>query len=187
VHVHRIGVEPHSISVVTARDDMVDARIDVHASAPTADPGAEHIVEADLDAPTGKLSMSSPGVDPADGSNLTVPAGLLRARVSYIPCEPPAVETIGGPGEHFRYRIDLWPVRQARGLVVLKTKRTAGGLRGRGGKPNRGSTRANTRSWSPSSRKSPAAAAGKYSVQYGTSVPVISRLRGGCSGDHGAC
>lgn len=120
VHIHRVGVEPHSISVGTARDDMVDALINVHASAPTTDPSAEHIVETDLDTPTGKISMSSPGVDPADGPNLTVPAGLLRARVSYVPCEPPAVETNGGPGEHFLYQIDLWPARQARGLVVLK-------------------------------------------------------------------
>jgi hypothetical protein len=90
---------------------MVDALINVHASAPTTDPSAEHIVETDLD---------SPGVDPADGPNLTVPAGLLRARVSYVPCEPPAVETNGGPGEHFLYQIDLWPAGQARGLVVLK-------------------------------------------------------------------
>ncbi|MEU6669508.1 hypothetical protein [Streptomyces sp. NPDC046727] len=49
VHVHRIGVEPHSISVGTARDDMVESLITVHTSAPTTDPTAEHIVETDLD------------------------------------------------------------------------------------------------------------------------------------------
>ncbi|MDH6228929.1 hypothetical protein M2169_005899 [Streptomyces sp. MJP52] len=50
---------------------------------------------------------------------MTVPAGLLRARVSYVPSDPPAVDTDGGPGDHFLYRIDLWPADQARGLVVL--------------------------------------------------------------------
>jgi hypothetical protein len=44
----------------------------------------------------------------------------LRARVSYVPTDPPAVDTNGGPGDHFLYRIDLWPANQARGLIVLK-------------------------------------------------------------------
>lgn len=120
VHVHRIGVEPHSISVGTARDDMVESLITIHASAPVIEPTAEHIVEADLDAPTGQLAMSSPGVDPEDGPTMTVPARLLRARVSYVPSGPPAVDTNGGPGDHFLYRIDLWPADHARELVVLK-------------------------------------------------------------------
>lgn len=120
VYVHRIGIEPHSIAVGTARDDLVEARITVYATTPTTDPTAEHIVETDLDVPTGSLAVSSPGVDPADGPSLTVPAGLLRARVSYVPSEPPAVETNGGPGDHFLYRIDLWPTGRARELVILK-------------------------------------------------------------------
>ncbi|MEU9191441.1 hypothetical protein AB0D14_44635 [Streptomyces sp. NPDC048484] len=120
VQVHRIGLEPHSISVGTARDDMVESLITVHAAAPTTEPTAEHIVEADLETPTGQLAMSSPGVLPEDGPSMTVPAGLLRARVSYVPTDPPAVNTNGGPGDHFLYRIDLWPANQTGGLVVLK-------------------------------------------------------------------
>ncbi|REF00730.1 hypothetical protein [Thermomonospora umbrina] len=120
VNIHRIGVEPHSISVGTTRDDMVEALITVHAFEPVTEPTAEHIVETDLDAPTGLLSISSPGVDPDDGPSLTVPAKLLRARVSYIPTQPPPVETNGGPGDHFLYQIDLWPTEQARDLAILK-------------------------------------------------------------------
>lgn len=120
VHVHRIGVEPHSISVGTARDDMVESLITVHASAPIPEPAAEHVVEADLDAPTGQLTVCSPGVLPEDGPSMAVPAGLLRVRISYIPSEPPAVDTDGGPGEHFLYRIDLWPTDQAGDLVILR-------------------------------------------------------------------
>lgn len=120
VQIHRIGVEPHSISVGTARQDLVESLITVHASAPATEPAAEHIVETDLDAPTGHLAMSSPGLDPADGPSLTVPAGLLRVRVSYIPSEPPATHTNGGPGDHFIYQIDLWPAGQARRLVILR-------------------------------------------------------------------
>lgn len=120
VHVHRIGVEPHSISVGTARDDMVESQIAVHASAPMTEPTAEHIVEADLDASTGQLAVSSPGILPEDGPSMTIPSGLLRVRVSYIPSEPPAVDTNGGPGDHFLYQIDLWPTDQARKLAILK-------------------------------------------------------------------
>lgn len=120
VQVHRIGVEPHSISVGTARDDLVESLITVHATAPITEPAAEHIVEADLDAPTGRLAMSSPGVDPADGPSLTVPAGVLRVRVSYVPSGPPAGDISDDPGAHFLYQIDLWPASQARGLVILK-------------------------------------------------------------------
>lgn len=120
IFLHRIGVEPHSIAVGTARDDLVEAEITVHASAPALESAAVHIVETDLDVPTGRLTMSSPGVDPADGPSLTVPAGLLRARISYVPAEPSSEETSGGPGDFFLYRIDLWPTGQAGQLEVLK-------------------------------------------------------------------
>ncbi len=110
----------HSISVGTARDDLVESLITIHASAPTAGQTAEHIVETDLLALTGELTMSRPRVDPADGPSLTAPAGILRVRVSYVPSQPPAVGTNGGPGDHFLYEIDLWPTDQARGLVILK-------------------------------------------------------------------
>ena len=120
VFLHRIGVEPHSISVGTARDDLVESVITVHDLAPTADPTAEHVVEADLETSTGRLTVYSPGVDPQDGPSVSVPRGLLRVRVSYVPSEPPAVDTNGGPGDHFLYKIDLWPAREPRGLIVLK-------------------------------------------------------------------
>lgn len=120
VQIHRIGVEPHSISIGTARDDLVESVLTVHIDAPTAEPGAEHIVEADLDTPTGELTIYSPSVDPADGPCLSVPAGLLRARISYLPSEPPAGDTTGSPGDHFLYKIDLWPVDRPRELTILK-------------------------------------------------------------------
>lgn len=120
VQIHRIEIELHSIAVGTARDDIVESLITVHPSAPAIEPIAEHIVEADLDAPTGRLTMSSPGVDPADGPSMTVPPGLLRVRVSYVPSELPPADANGGPGDHFLYQIDLWPTTRSRELVVLK-------------------------------------------------------------------
>ncbi|MGW7210756.1 hypothetical protein, partial [Streptomyces sp. NPDC054837] len=47
VQVHRIGLEPHSISAGTTRDDMVESQITVHASAPLTEPTADHIVVAE--------------------------------------------------------------------------------------------------------------------------------------------
>ena len=120
VHVHRIGVEPHSISVGTARDDMVESRIAVHASAPITESTAEHIVEADLDASTGQIAVSRAGILQEDERSMAVPSGLLRVRVSYIPSEPPAVDSNSGPGDHFLYQIDLCPTDQARKLAGLK-------------------------------------------------------------------
>ncbi len=119
VLLHRIGVEPHSISVGTARIDCVESLITVHASAPKEEPTAEHIVETDLDVPSGELTMSSPAV--SDGPTLTVPVGLYRARVSYVPSTPPAADIHEeAPGDHFLYRIDLWPADQPHELVVLR-------------------------------------------------------------------
>lgn len=67
VYVHRVGVEPHSIAVGTARDDLVESLITVHASTPIIEASAEHIVEADLDVPSGELAVYSPRVDPVVG------------------------------------------------------------------------------------------------------------------------
>jgi hypothetical protein len=117
VQIHRIGLEPFSISVGTARDDIVESLITVHTSEPTPEPEAEHIVEADLDVPTGVLSIFSIG---DAGHTMTVPAGPMRVRVSHIPSEPPADDTDRGPGDHFLYRVDLWPTDRARELIVTK-------------------------------------------------------------------
>jgi len=107
---HGIGLEPHSISVGTARDGVVDAVIAVHDAEPVPEQTAEHIVEADLDAPTGKLSVFSVG---DQGPTVVVPVGLLRVRISHIPSEPPVTDSdedsdddSDDPGGHFLYRID---------------------------------------------------------------------------------
>jgi hypothetical protein len=120
VQVHRIGVEPHSISVGTARDGLVESLLAVHAAAPMAEMGAEHIVEADLDAPTGHLAIYSPSIDPGDGPCVVVPKGRLRMRVSYVPADPSAVDPDGAPGDFFLYKLDLWPTLVPQALAILK-------------------------------------------------------------------
>jgi hypothetical protein len=44
----RIGAEPHSISVGTARRDHVETRLELHPSRPPIGADAEHVVEVDV-------------------------------------------------------------------------------------------------------------------------------------------
>ncbi|MGX1480499.1 UNVERIFIED_CONTAM: hypothetical protein RKD50_009307 [Streptomyces canus] len=96
VFVHRIGVEPHSISVGTVRDDMVESLQPVSSPCP------------------------APGPILPTGSGMTVPSGLLCARFSYVPAGPSSADTKGGAGDHFLYQVDLWPSGRAHGLVIFK-------------------------------------------------------------------
>src|SRR3954467_9799746 len=57
VQVHRIGLEPHSISIGTARTDVVETVLKVCETAPSLVAEAEHVVEADLDVVTGAVSV----------------------------------------------------------------------------------------------------------------------------------
>src|SRR2546430_16239446 len=59
VHLHRIGLEPHSISVGTARSDFVETSLVLHAAPPPALPPAEHTFEAAMQSPT--TARSIPG------------------------------------------------------------------------------------------------------------------------------
>ncbi len=47
VQVPRIGLEPHSISVGTAREDLVETVLAVHTSPPQLTANAKHAVEAE--------------------------------------------------------------------------------------------------------------------------------------------
>jgi hypothetical protein len=57
VRLHRIGLEPHSISIGAARSDLVETVLIIHETAPALVPEAEHAVEADLDVVTGAVLL----------------------------------------------------------------------------------------------------------------------------------
>ncbi|MGI8328315.1 hypothetical protein ACRYCC_00005 [Actinomadura scrupuli] len=124
--IYRIGVEPHSIAVGTARSDVVKTTLHLHLTAPVTDPqDAEHVVEADLDLPNGDLAIYGPADDPGQEQHLQVTPGRYRTRVSYLPSEPPAAPTTGSElGDHFLYRIDLWPTDQPTATTVVKQGET---------------------------------------------------------------
>ncbi|MBE1578816.1 hypothetical protein ACFORH_20310 [Amycolatopsis roodepoortensis] len=120
VQLHRIGLEPHSISVGTAREDLVETVLAVHTSPPQLTINAEHVVEADLDVPTGNVSIVGCTQPPQPEHAVTVTPGRYRARVCYIPSVPPADSDPDAPGDHFSYQIDIWPATEPSALTVVR-------------------------------------------------------------------
>lgn len=118
---YRIGVEPHSIAVGTARIDLVEVVLHLHhrEPPPNLEP-ADHVVEADLNLPGGNLAIFGPTVDPGTEQQLTIAPGYYRARVSYLPSEPPEGADEDVSGAHFCYVIDLWMPGEPKALDVLK-------------------------------------------------------------------
>jgi hypothetical protein len=120
VYVHRIGVEPHSISVGTARTDVVETTLHVGTGPPPLRTEAEHVVEADIYIPNGAISVVGCTDIPGPEHRAPVSAGRHRLRVSYVPCDPLEKYNPDEPGDHFQYRIDLWPTETPAPLAVLK-------------------------------------------------------------------
>ena len=122
VHVHRIGVEPYSIAVGTARNDVVATTLCFHPAEPqTRVEDAEHVVEADLDLPSGDMVIYGPADDPGRDQHISIARGRYRVRVSYVPTRPPTSGSSDtGYGDYFIYLVDLWPTSKPGALAVLK-------------------------------------------------------------------
>ncbi|MEU7873509.1 hypothetical protein [Dactylosporangium sp. NPDC049140] len=119
VQVHRIGLEPHSISIGAARSDFVETVLKVCETAPALVPESEHVVEADLDVLTGAVSVVS-CTEPRRAENaLRVEPGRYRVRVSYVPAAPPPSAHPDVDGDHFSYLIEMWPSREPAPLAVV--------------------------------------------------------------------
>ncbi|MER6792727.1 hypothetical protein [Amycolatopsis mediterranei] len=121
VESHRIGAEPAGIAIATARSDLVESSVTLAPSAPALSPAAEHVVEADLPVPSGRLVISGPADYPSQEKYFSVLPGLYRARVSYVPAGPPSVDWNDHEyGEHYRYVVELWPVEEQSDVEVLR-------------------------------------------------------------------
>ncbi|MCR6485855.1 hypothetical protein M8542_23810 [Amycolatopsis sp. OK19-0408] len=121
VESHRIGPEPGGIAVATARSDLVESSVTLLPAAPGLILDAEHVVEADLPVPSGKIVISGPADYPSQEKFFSVLPGLYRARVSYVPAGPPSVDWNDHEyGEHYRYVVELWPVAASAGVEVLR-------------------------------------------------------------------
>ncbi len=116
----RVASEPRALAVVTARSDLVEAAVTVSDSTPAPAAEASHVVEVDLEVPSGVLVVSGPADYPSQERSFPVAPGLYRARVSYVPSGPPPAEWNDFEfGEHYRYLIDLWPSPAPAGVAVL--------------------------------------------------------------------
>ncbi|KDN19947.1 hypothetical protein [Amycolatopsis rifamycinica] len=121
VEFHRIGAEPGGIAIATARSDVVESSVELLPSPPPVDSSAEHVVEADLPVPSGRLVISGPADYPSQEKFFSVLPGLYRARVSYVPAAAPSVTWNEHEyGEHYRYVVELWPVAGRSDVEVLR-------------------------------------------------------------------
>lgn len=120
VQEHRIGVEPHSISVGTARTDFVETVLQFHADSPPTRDDVEHIVEADLTVESESICLYGCTEDPGPQHQIIIPSGRYRIRISYIPIDPPPNEAREIPGDYFRYWMDMWHTSSAEGTVVRR-------------------------------------------------------------------
>ncbi|MEU0793876.1 hypothetical protein ABZ342_27730 [Amycolatopsis sp. NPDC005961] len=121
VEFHRIASEPAGLAISTARSDLVESSITLVPSPPPLAADAEHVVEADLPVPSGKVVISGPADYPSQEKFFSVLPGLYRARVSYVPAGPPVAEWNDHEfGEHYRYVVEMWPVVSESGVEVLR-------------------------------------------------------------------
>lgn len=121
VSVHRVAVEPSSLSVATARSDWVEVDVTVGTAIPPVSPDASHVVEADLDVPGGVATLAGPADYARQEHRIPVPPGRYRVRVSYVESGPPDAEWHDHEfGAHFRYVLDLFPAIRPAPVAVLR-------------------------------------------------------------------
>jgi hypothetical protein len=120
VYLYRIGLEPHSISLGPAHADLVETLLAVHAGPPHLSEQAEHVAEADLDIPTGVVSIVGCAQPPKPEHTLAMAPGLNRTRVSYVPSAPPSGSDPDVPGDYLDYQIDLRPAAEPGAITVVR-------------------------------------------------------------------
>ena len=119
----RIAVGRHCVVVSTARYDYVPVTLTVCESVPVLDPldGYDHVIEADVVVPSGKLTVMGALELPADVEPVPVAPGKYRMRVGYLQTDlRPSEFSAGDPGEHLEYRVTMWPVTEDCAVQVLK-------------------------------------------------------------------
>jgi hypothetical protein len=105
---------PFELQIATARWDVVPVQLRVLSEAPTPRLSADHVVDVDLQLPSGKLVLYTVAEALAEATDIRVTPGRYRVRVTYQPRDEPAPGADADtPGDHFDYLIDLWPVTEA--------------------------------------------------------------------------
>lgn len=112
-----VAASEQRIAVGTARNDLVETILRRHPGPPPLVAEAEHIVEADLEVPTGVLAMHG-RTGPED--ELPVTPGRYRVRVSYQPSDPPPGADLDVAGDHYSYVVEMWPSPDPAPLAVVR-------------------------------------------------------------------
>lgn len=105
----RVLVTPFELQVGTARYDVVPFTVRVWDSIPAPSTDAAHVIEADLQLPSGVAVIHSAVDEYATAPRITLQPGRYRVRVSYIARSTPLPESNPDePGDHFDYVADFW-------------------------------------------------------------------------------
>lgn len=123
----RIAVAPHAIAVGTARYDFVPVTLEIRAAPPAFESldAYDHVVEADLELPSGRLAMTGCTQLPSEVDPVVLRPGRYRLRIAYEPdARPRGVPDDRKPGEYLTYRLTLWPVARSSGMAVVKQGRS---------------------------------------------------------------
>lgn len=110
VNLRRALVTPFELQIATARYDVVPVHLRVLSGPPRLEPDAAHIVEADLQIPSGKLVLHTVDDDWDTVPDIPVLPGRYRVRITYLKKIGPPLDGADpdAPGDHLDYRIDLW-------------------------------------------------------------------------------
>jgi hypothetical protein len=125
----RISPERHVVAVGTARYDYVPVVLELLNSPPpdSSFEDADHVVEADLDLPSGKLAIHGGTQLPGEVEPLYLEPGRYRLRVSYVQTDyQPSGSNEDLPGDHLEYQITMWPIEVPSEVRVLKQVTTPG-------------------------------------------------------------
>ena len=102
-----LAVAPGTLGIGTVRNMHVPVRLEVLGAEPAEDFEAwGHVVACSLAAPSGRIVVAGCMDYLPDAARVDVPAGGLRARVSYGALDSLSLDGLDGD-DH--YRVQLWP------------------------------------------------------------------------------
>ncbi|MEV0716697.1 hypothetical protein [Asanoa sp. NPDC050611] len=117
------ATEGHCIAVGTARYDFVPVTLTVQTTRAAAAPlyAFDHVVEADITLPSGKLATTGATQLPDEVEPLHLPAGLYGARICYAQTDQrPAKSNLEDFGDYLEYLVTMWPTDEDHGVEVLE-------------------------------------------------------------------
>jgi hypothetical protein len=81
----------------------------------------DHVVEADLELPSGKLALTGATELPDEVEPLPLPPGRYRVQVVYMQTGlRPRRYNPEDVGDHLEYQLSMWPTDQESGVRVFK-------------------------------------------------------------------